>query len=61
MSTVHLNEIEGIAILKLDSELSEADFTSAAKIIDPSIEKSGKLNGIIIHVKSFSGWGSFTA
>ena len=61
MLTVNLNEIEGIAILEPDSELSEADFISASKIIDPYIEKSGKLNGIIIHVKSFPGWDSFSA
>jgi len=61
MLTVDLNEIEGIAILESDSELSEADFISATKIIDPYIEKSGKLNGIIVHVKSFPGWDSFSA
>jgi hypothetical protein len=61
MLTVNLNEIEGIAILEPDSELSEADFISAAKIIDPYIEKFGKLSGIIIHVKSFPGWDSFSA
>ena len=61
MLTVNLNEIEGIAVLEPDSELSEADFISASKIIDPYIEKFGKLNGIIIHVKSFPGWDSFSA
>jgi len=61
MLTVKLNEIEGIAILEPDGELSARDFTSASAIIDPYIEKSGKLNGIIIHVKSFPGWDSFSA
>jgi len=61
MLIVNLIETEGIAILEPDSELSEADFISAAKIIDPYIEKSGKLNGIVIHVKSFPGWDSFSA
>ena len=61
MLTVNLNEIKGIAILEPDGKLSENDFKSAAKIIDSYIEKSGKLNGIIIHVKSFPGWDSFSA
>jgi len=60
MLNVNLDEINGIAILKPDGELSENDFKSAAKSIDAYIEKSGKLNGIIIHVKSFPGWDSFT-
>lgn len=61
MLTVNLDEIDGIAILEPDGELSKTDFISASKIVDPYIEKSGKLNGIIIHVKSFPGWDSFSA
>jgi len=61
MLKVSLNELTGIAILEPDGELTEADFISASKIIDPYIEKSGKSNGIIIYVKSFPGWDSFSA
>ncbi len=61
MLTVNLNETEGIAILEPGGALSKEDFLSAAKIIDPYIEKSEKLNGVIIHVKSFPGWDSFSA
>ena len=61
MLTVKLNEIEGIAILEPDGALSEEDFKSAAAIIDPYIEASGKLNGIVVHVKTFPGWDSFSA
>ncbi len=61
MLNVDLNEVEGIAILEPDGELSESDFKSAAKIIDPYIEKFGKLNGIVIHVRSFPGWDSFSS
>ncbi|MCK5686755.1 STAS/SEC14 domain-containing protein, partial [bacterium] len=56
-----LNEKEGIAILEPHGSLSAEDFTSAARIIDTYIEKSGDLNGIIVHVKSFPGWDSFFA
>ena len=61
MLIVELNELDGIAILEPDGKLSEDDFKSASKIIDPYIEKSGKLNGIIIHVRSFPGWDSFSS
>ena len=61
MLNVKLNETNGIAILEPDSKLSEEDFKSAASIIDPYLEKSGELNGIIIHAKSFPGWDSFSA
>ncbi len=61
MLNIYLNEKQGIAILEPDGKLSESDFISASKLIDPYIEKSGQLNGIIIHVESFPGWGSFAA
>ncbi len=61
MLKVELDEVEGIAILEPDGELSESDFISAAKIIDPYIENIGKLRGIIIHVQSFPGWDSFSS
>ena len=54
-------ESEGIAILEPDGELSESDFKTAAKTIDPYIEKIGKLNGLIIHTRSFPGWDSFAS
>lgn len=61
MLTVNLNEDEGIALLEPDSALSEADFVAVSKEIDVYIEKTGKLNGLIVHVKSFPGWDSFSA
>ncbi len=61
MLKVELDEVEGIAILEPDGELSKSDFISASKIIDPYIESVGELNGIIIHVQSFPGWDSFSS
>lgn len=60
MLNVKLDETKGIAILEPDGALSESDFAAVASIVDPYLEKSGKLNGIIIHVKSFPGWDSFS-
>jgi len=52
---------DGIAMLEPDGALSQQDFESAAAIIDPFIEASDKLNGVIIHTKAFPGWDSFAA
>jgi hypothetical protein len=61
MLSVSLLEKENIALLEPDGELSQGDFESAAAIIDPFIEASGNLSGLIIHVRTFPGWDSFAA
>lgn len=61
MLSVEIDEINGIAILEPDGRLSKSDFETAAKQIDPFIERTGQLNGLIIHTKSFPGWDSFAA
>ena len=61
MLHIKIDEAHGIAILEPDGALSKTDFQSAAAIIDPFIEKAGRLNGIIIHTASFPGWDSFAA
>ena len=59
MLKVELDEERGIAVLEPDGPLSKDDFESAAKLIDPHIEKEGKLNGLVIHTETFPGWDSF--
>ena len=59
MLTVELDEVTGIAILKPDGALSEKDFIYASSVIDPYIEKAGKLKGLIINTRKFPGWKSF--
>ncbi len=61
MLNVELDEETGIAILIPDGALSESDFMNASTLIDPYIEKSGKLKGLIIWVKAFPGWESFAS
>ena len=61
MLKVDLDEKESIAILEPSGALCENDFGLAVKAIDPFIEKTGKLEGIIIYVESFPGWDSFSA
>ena len=61
MLNVLLIESEGIAILEPVGDLTEDDFRSAAELIDPLIERQGKLNGLIVHVEAFPSWDSFAA
>ncbi|MDA3800144.1 MAG: STAS/SEC14 domain-containing protein [Kiritimatiellae bacterium] len=61
MLHINLNKASGIVIAEPDGKLSKEDFVEAAKLIDPYIEETGKLNGIIIHTQSFPGWESFGA
>ena len=61
MLEINLDKQTKIVTLEPHGALTQDDFQSAVKAIDPSIEESGKLNGIIIYTKSFPGWDSFTA
>lgn len=61
MLNTTLDEQHGIATLEPDGALSQEDFQSASAIIDPFIETSGRLKGLIIHTESFPGWDSFQA
>lgn len=59
MMNIEIDEKNGIAIFCPDEKLSEADFKSAANVIDPYIEQNEKLNGLIISTEHFPGWESF--
>ena len=61
MLKVNIDEENLVLILEPEDSLSESDFQSVAKVVDPLIEKYGQLNGIVIHTKSFPGWDSFAA
>ena len=61
MLSVRIDEQKGIALFEPNGPLSKSDFEAAVKVIDPWIEKNGKLNGLIIKTKSFPGWESFGA
>jgi len=61
MLSVKMDEEKGIAVLEPQGKLSKEDFRKASEAIDPYIEKSKRLNGLIVHVKTFPGWDSFGA
>ena len=53
--------MSGRVFLVPDGALSKEDFERAAKAIDPHLEKSGRLNGIVVRIDKFPGWESFGA
>lgn len=61
MLNVILQPNFGIAILEPDGPLTEDDFTHASNVIDPYIERSGGLKGLLIASESFPGWESIQA
>jgi hypothetical protein len=61
MLSVTTDEQAGLAILEPHGALSKEDFERAAKIIDPYLEKSHRLNGLVIRTRDFPGWDSFAA
>lgn len=61
MLEISLDDTSKIVILKPNGALSQDDFKQATKVIDPFIERAGKINGVIIYTESFPGWGSFMA
>ncbi len=52
---------QGILILRPQGELDAADFTHISSQIDPHIEKTGKLEGVMIVASKFPGWDSLSA
>lgn len=61
MLQIELDEVNGIATLRPDGPLTEDGFKNASNSIDPYIEKSGRLKGLIIETEAFPGWESFSA
>jgi hypothetical protein len=59
MLKVELDKENAVAILEPHGALSKDDFDKAAMVIDPYIEQTGKINGIVIYVESFPGWENF--
>ena len=59
MLSVKIDKQNRIAVFEPQGALSQEDFESASTIIDPYIAKHGKLEGLIVHTKSFPGWDSF--
>ena len=56
-----LDTAHSILYVRPKSSLEKSDFVELAKAVDPYIEKTGDLAGIIIEAPKFPGWDSFGA
>jgi hypothetical protein len=56
-----LDAEHSVLYLRPKSALGQDDFVQLAKVVDPFIEKTGGLAGLIIQVTTFPGWESLGA
>ena len=56
-----LDAENSILVLRPKSPLGKDDFAQIAKTVDPLIERSGDLAGIIIEFSAFPGWENIGA
>jgi stage II sporulation SpoAA-like protein len=56
-----LDAANSILYLRPKSALAQEDFAKLAKAVDPHIEATGGLAGLIIEAASFPGWDSLGA
>ena len=56
-----LDTAHSILYVRPKSSLEEDDFVQLAKTVDPYIEETGDLAGLIIETPSFPGWKSLGA
>jgi len=61
MLEVRLDAGRSILFLHPTSALQKADFELLSKTVDPHIEKTGDLAGLILDIKAFPGWESIGA
>lgn len=56
-----LDTANSILHIRPRSALAAADFAALAAAVDPHIESTGKLAGLIVEIDSFPGWNSLHA
>lgn len=61
MVDFHLDTADSILYLRPESALAAEDFAAISKAVDPHIEATGDLAGILIQTPSFPGWESLGA
>ncbi|HYR32863.1 MAG TPA: STAS/SEC14 domain-containing protein [Burkholderiales bacterium] len=61
MLDLSLDTTHSIVHLRPNAPLTKQDFEQLAKTVDPHIEKTGGLAGLVIELKAFPGWESLGA
>lgn len=59
MLEYEFDSANSILLVKPESPLEKNDFVQLAQAVDPQIEESGDLAGLIISAPGFPGWDSF--
>src|SRR5262249_37332390 len=52
---------EGILLVRPQGPIQAGDFEAVAKLVNPYVEQTGGLRGVMIEASSFPGWDSFAA
>jgi hypothetical protein len=61
MIEYRLDPAASILYVRPTSALEQEDFAKLARAVDPHIEATGGLNGLIIEIDAFPGWDSLGA
>ena len=56
-----LDAANSVLYVRPKSAIAKGDFEQLAKAVDPQIEKSGGLAGVVVEAGAFPGWDSFGA
>ena len=59
MIEYNLDTVHSILLVRPKSALDKSDFSELARAVDPQIEATGDLAGLIIDAPEFPGWDSF--
>ena len=60
MIHAQLRRDEGLLIVSPTGRLQQSDFEQVRRLVDPYLEKHGKLNGLLIDAEAFPGWEDFS-
>lgn len=61
MLDFHINEFEGILVIRPHGELSEADFLLLTPKVNAYLERHKRLLGVMVISKDWPGWEDFGA
>jgi len=61
MLIIKLDKDDSVLLLEPVDALDKKDFQAVAATIDPFIEQTGQLKGLLIHTETFPFWDSFAA
>jgi len=61
MLKIDVDQATRTVLLEPEGHLAKQDFQSLAQQVDPLINESGYLNGVLVHASKFPGWDSFAS